>query len=496
MDTGTPPKEAKNANELLELIRNEKKRIRYALYQPHLLSEMKTNVIKIADTLKYSVDKAAILVDEREGINALCKEMSKYISILTIAVKIINYGLCECAANELIKAVLHVFNSIHKLFAFIHNKHSTVDDDDDKQNDDNNSNNPNQKTLATLVGVVWEQLKNLKAIPLDNATSIGRQIMSTLTVIRDAKKEVKQSIKDLENNECILKLNPWTYDYTKLESMQNENDTEAVHTIPEADDAKQTQNDDYDDDILLFGDDEVELSELQSLRVYQIYECIIFVDEVINHIYLFIIKHFKESSNGLDAQKRWLTHLAQSIALLPNYVDELSCCIYSRPPDEEICKNASNLLHFLWKIAIEIADESQQYKTRKMVMKNKRKKSKTSLTGYEWKCKFIDHNLKIGQMFALLTMEHVHKYIANDAQYNKHKAKKQHKKKNKKQKRKDKTRLLKRNKSEKKDSMNRDVSATASSQKEAESNTPQPNNDKETNIESQPSDHDDMVNVD
>eukprot|EP01084_Bolivina_argentea_P201471 344366_1 len=140
MDTGTPPKEAKNANELLELIRNEKKRIRYALYQPHLLSEMKTNVIKIADTLKYSVDKAAILVDEREGINALCKEMSKYISILTIAVKIINYGLCECAANELIKAVLHVFNSIHKLFAFIHNKHSTVDDDDDKQNDDNNSN--------------------------------------------------------------------------------------------------------------------------------------------------------------------------------------------------------------------------------------------------------------------------------------------------------------------------------------------------------------------
>merc|ERR1712176_850148 len=152
--------------------------------------------------------------------------------------------------------------------------------------------------------------------------------MKTLKIIRDAKREVKQSIKDFESNECITQSNPWKYDYSKLEALQNE----AKHV--KSDDIKQENKDNDDDlfdddDLFGFGMDDVELTELQSLRVYQIYECVQFVDEVINHIYLFIIKHFKESVSDAHSQNKWLSKLVEAIAILPNYVDELSCCIYS-----------------------------------------------------------------------------------------------------------------------------------------------------------------------
>merc|ERR1712228_202379 len=292
---------------------------------------------------------------------------------------------------------------------------------------------------------------------VDNVTSIGRQLMSTLTIIRDAKKEIKQSIKDLENNECITHLNPWKYDYSKLEALQK--NAEHSNAIT-SDDLKQNDDDDLfeEDDLLCFGMDDVELTELQSLRVYQIYECVQFVDEVINHIYLFIIKHFKENVNDSHAQNKWLSKLVEAIGTLPNYVDELSCCIYSpQPLDEVICKNASNLLHFIWLVSIEIAEENMQFKDRKMVIKNKKKKTKTSLTGYEWKCKFIDLNIQIGKMFGLVSMKHIDQYIEKDKKYKKQKHKmKRGKGKNKK--RKD------------KDAQNNELSA--SSNKEPESTNP------------------------
>lgn len=254
-----------------------------------------------------------------------------------------------------------------------------------------------------------------------------------------------------------------------------------------------------EDDLLCFGMDEEELTELESLRVYQIYECIVFVDEVINHIYLFIIKHFKENINDLDGQKKWLTKLTESIGLLPNYVDELSCCIYTpQPPDTQICKNASNLLHFLWEVAMDIAQESVQYKNRKMVIKNKKKKTKMAVTGYEWQCKFVDYNIKIGEMFGLLGMDHINKYIENDSNYNKQKDKK----KKAKHKKKDKGKFKKRKKTQNKKD-NNDNNMSASSQKEAESNTPQTNindinlNDKnEQNQNNEEENNEDMIDID
>merc|ERR1712048_488028 len=143
-----------------------------------------------------------------------------------------------------------------------------------------------------------------------------------------------------------------------------------------------------------------------------------FVAEVLNHIYLFIIKHFKESVADSHAQSKWLAQLVDAIALLPNYVDELSVCIYARQPDDDaICKNASNLLHFVWMVAMEIAEQNIQFKNRKMVIKNKKKKSKMSLTGCEWKCKFIDLNIRIGKMFGLESIKYVDQYIAKDEKY-------------------------------------------------------------------------------
>merc|ERR1712228_1106223 len=143
----------------------------------------------------------------------------------------------------------------------------------------------------------------------------------------------------------------------------------------------------------------------------------------------FIIKHFKENVNDSHAQNKWLSKLVEAIGTLPNYVDELSCCIYSpQPLDEVICKNASNLLHFIWLVSIEIAEENMQFKDRKMVIKNKKKKTKTSLTGYEWKCKFIDLNIQIGKMFGLVSMEHVDEYIEKDEKYQKSMGKKKTKK--------------------------------------------------------------------
>ena len=290
--------------------------------------------------------------------------------------------------------------------------------------------------------------------------------MSTLTVIRDAKKEIKQSIKDFENSECITHVDPWKYDYSKLEALQqkegkNDNDDDDVK---ENDAELLEEEDDYD--LLCFGMNEVELTELQSLRVYQIYECIQFVDEVIHHIYLFVIKHFKENVTDSHAQNQWLTKLVEAIGVLPNYVDELSCCIYSpQPLDEVVCKNASNLLHFIWMVSIEVAEECVQFKDRKMVIKNRKQKTKTSLTGYEWKCKFIDLNIQIGKMFGLVSMEHIEEYIEKDEKYKKQMGKKQKKKKKHNGKKKKKKKQKK-----KKEVIDNDFSA--SSNKEPESTNP------------------------
>lgn len=134
------PNEARNINELLDLITAEKKRMRYSLYQPHLVSEMKANITAVSDALKHAIDKAAMITHTKaKGIDDLCPEVSKHISILTVCVKIINFGLCECAANALLNATITVFDSVHKLFSFI-NQHS----------------NTNDQTLTTLVGLIWK----------------------------------------------------------------------------------------------------------------------------------------------------------------------------------------------------------------------------------------------------------------------------------------------------------------------------------------------------
>merc|ERR1712129_348456 len=195
----------------------------------------------------------------------------------------------------------------------------------------------------------------------------------------------------------------------------------------------------------------------------QIFESVQFVDEVMNHIYLFIIKYFKETmSESSHAQNKWLTQLADAIAVLPNYVDELSCCIYAlqMTEDEMICRHASNLLHFVWMTAMDIAEQNMQFRNRKMVIKNKKTKSKISLTGFECKCKFIDLNVQIGKMFGLVSMEHVNAYIEKDEKYKKQKDK-QKKKKGKKKKCKQKKKIKK-----------KDDSLSASSNKEPESTNP------------------------
>lgn len=155
------PAEAQNVEELLNLLKSEKQRIGTPLYQPQLVTQMKSNIVKLSDTLKYSIDKGAMISHGGiDGINELCPEISKYISILTVSVKIINYGLCDCAANQLIKVNIDLFDSIIKLFIFIKDTfNKNKNDDEKKDNDDtndNNSNDPNKKTLTTLVGVVWE----------------------------------------------------------------------------------------------------------------------------------------------------------------------------------------------------------------------------------------------------------------------------------------------------------------------------------------------------
>ena len=117
--------------------------MRYSLYQPHLVSEMKTNITAVSDALKHAIDKAAMITHTKaKGIDDLCPEVSKHISILTVSGKIINFGLCECAANALLNATITVFDYVHKLFSFI-NQHS-------------NTNSTNDQTLTTLVGLIWE----------------------------------------------------------------------------------------------------------------------------------------------------------------------------------------------------------------------------------------------------------------------------------------------------------------------------------------------------
>ena len=146
------PEEAHNIPDLLSLIKSEKKQMRFTLDQPALLDEMKANVVKLCEALKFSVDKGAMIYQQGvAGIDDLCPEVSKNVSILTVSVRIINHGLCECAANQLLNASLSVLESIYNVFLFIH-RSSTDKADEEKQRDDQS----HEHGLATLVGVVWE----------------------------------------------------------------------------------------------------------------------------------------------------------------------------------------------------------------------------------------------------------------------------------------------------------------------------------------------------
>lgn len=351
-------------------------------------------------------------------------------------------------------------------------------------------------------------------MPLDNVTLIGRDIMKTLSVIRDAKEEVRDSIKEMEQNECIQQVDPWNFDYSKLETLRSadvrnieEEDTkqDIAHNVTSNDPVNGDGDDFADefDDLLFLGMNDEELSALQSLRAYQILECIGFVDEVIHHIYLFIIKHFRENRFDLEAQKKWLTHLAESVALLPNHVDELSCCLYPpHPPDDAVCRIASNLLHFVWSVSIEIAEESTQYKHRKMVIKNKKSKSKVSLTGHQWKCKFVSLSVVFGEWFGLGTMGHIQEFMEKDTKYAKEREEKRERKKERKHHKKDKMRRLKKKRTRKSKkekgshggSTGHDVSASASSLKETE--TSQTASVTSNVINDEEADSDDMVNID
>jgi len=306
-------------------------------------------------------------------------------------------------------------------------------------------------------------------------------------------------------------VDPWNYDYSKLESLK----AETVETVEDKDDTKLDDDDmnqlEDDFDLLFLGMNDQELSALQSLRAYQILECIGFVDEVIHHIYLFIIKHFRENRFDLNEQKKWLTRLADSIALLPNYVDELSISLYPpHPPDDAVCRMASNLLHFVWSVSIEIAEESMQYKNRKMVIKNKKSKSKVSLTGYQWKCKFVNLSVTFGEWFGLGTMQHIQEFVENDAKYKKVKEEKEQKKTKKKTQKKyekkDKIRKLRKRqkrkgntkmKGKERESGDQEIDGSGTSLKETGSNvqteTSQTASITSNVIEEEP---DDMINID
>ena len=152
------PKQAQNIRQLLAQIKSEKKQIRSTLDQPELLDEMKQNVTKLCDTMKHSIDKGAVITHGSiEGIDELCPEVSKHISILTVSVRIINYGLCECAANQLLAASLSVLDAIHNFFEFIQRSNASNSDHktDDEKHKDDGADAVNTQLLTTLVGVVW-----------------------------------------------------------------------------------------------------------------------------------------------------------------------------------------------------------------------------------------------------------------------------------------------------------------------------------------------------
>ena len=121
------------------------------LDQPQLVEEMKANIDKLCESIKYSVDKGAMITHQHiEGIDELCPEISKYVSILSTSVRIINHVLCQCAANQLRTASISVLDGIHELFVFI--QHSTRTDDE-KQSADKRA--VNTQRLTTLVGIIW-----------------------------------------------------------------------------------------------------------------------------------------------------------------------------------------------------------------------------------------------------------------------------------------------------------------------------------------------------
>ena len=363
--------------------------------------------------------------------------------------------------------------------------------------------------------IVEQQLKALKAVPLDNITAIGRQIMRTLSVIRDAKKEIKESVDEMVQNECIQQIDPWNFDYSKLQTLKNEDDDDNKQNVAERITTNNADDDGLDGldelDLLLLGINDSELSQLQSLRAWQILEIIGFVDSVVHHIYLFVIKHLKANPIGnridFQAQKQWLTRLAESVTLVPQFVDELSCCLYPpHPPDDAVCRSASNLLHFVWRVSIEIAEESKQYKNRKMVIKNKSKKKKVSLTGNEWKWKFVNLSVTFGEWFGLGTMEHIQRFMENDPKYAKQREEKEQKKAmRKKEKTNKKKRFKKKQKRngnrKRKESAEQEHNVSASSEKRLEQESNGPTETSQTasitsNVIDEEPDSDDMVNID
>ena len=94
--------------------------------------------------------------------------------------------------------------------------------------------------------------------------------MRTLSVIRDAKREIKESVDEMVQNECIQQIDPWNFDYSKLQILKNEDEEDNKQNVAECitgNDANDDALDGLDElDLLLLGINDSELSQLQSLR--------------------------------------------------------------------------------------------------------------------------------------------------------------------------------------------------------------------------------------
>lgn len=117
------PPVAHSISDLVKLLEKEQRNAQSALSNTSSFLECESNLRQLPDAFVNGINRATMLtVENIDGIDELCPEMSNYISIFSISVRVISGQLCDTIRNDFMFKVNYIFDLLIRLFRQIEEK--------------------------------------------------------------------------------------------------------------------------------------------------------------------------------------------------------------------------------------------------------------------------------------------------------------------------------------------------------------------------------------